>query len=51
MSVLARLYGELKDNGLALIGVTKDENGDKAREFLAKNHYDWLNAQDDKVAH
>ena len=34
-----------------LIGVTKDEEADKAREFLAKNHYEWPNAQDDKDGH
>ena len=51
MPMLARLYGELKDKGLVLIGVTKDEEPDKAREFLAKNHYEWPNAQDDKDGH
>ena len=51
MPMLARLYGELKDKGLVLIGVTKDEEADKAREFLAKNHYEWPNAQDDKDGH
>ena len=51
MLMLARLYGELKDKGLVLIGVTKDEEADKAREFLAENHYEWPNAQDDKDGH
>lgn len=51
MPMLARLYGELRDKGLMLIGVTKDEEADKAREFLAKNHYEWPNAQDDKDGH
>jgi thiol-disulfide isomerase/thioredoxin len=51
MPMLARLYGELKDKGLVQIGVSKDEEADKAREFLAKNHYEWLNAQDDKDEH
>lgn len=51
MPMLARLYGELKDKGLVLIGVTKDEEADKALEFLAKNHYEWPNAQDDKDGH
>jgi thiol-disulfide isomerase/thioredoxin len=46
--MLARLYGELKDKGLVLIGVTKDQEPDKAHEFLAKHHYDWTNVQDDK---
>ncbi len=48
MPMLARLYDELKGKGLVLIGITKDEEPDKAREFLAKNHYEWPNAQDDK---
>jgi cytochrome c biogenesis protein CcmG, thiol:disulfide interchange protein DsbE len=51
MPMLAQVYGELKDKGLVLIGVTKDEEPDKAREFLAKNHYEWPNAQDDKDGH
>lgn len=51
MPMLARLYGELKGKGLVLIGVSKDEEADKAREFLAKNHYDWPNVQDDKDEH
>jgi peroxiredoxin len=48
MAQLAELYGELKGKGLALVGVSKDDDPADAARFVEAHKYSWVQVADPK---
>jgi thiol-disulfide isomerase/thioredoxin len=46
MPALAKLYAQVKDQGVVLLGVNSDESAQKAQQFLTENGYAWPNLFD-----
>jgi thiol-disulfide isomerase/thioredoxin len=48
MPALAKLDKEIRDQGVALVGINDDETPEAAKAYLAKGGYDWMQLYDGK---
>lgn len=45
---MKRLYGQLKDAGISIIGISRDSDHEKWKKYLKKTEYEWANIREAK---